>query len=169
MHDTSFEPDPRWLARLAKGYDVREGEVDAETPAREHAGRGYKVATGPMYSTVDDLARFVGFQLGGGPEHVLSRKMLDEVLERRGSSRGRLAWGYGIGIQAARRGDFVARGHYGVVAGCTAAAHFDLDSGLGIIVLRNVSGGAMDVLEDAIQCLKRMAAVRPLQPRPPVR
>ncbi|MDX1494268.1 MAG: serine hydrolase domain-containing protein, partial [Longimicrobiales bacterium] len=46
--------------RLAAGYTVRNGVVSGEQPAREHAGRGYKVPNGGVYSTVADLSRFLG-------------------------------------------------------------------------------------------------------------
>ena len=40
-------------------------------PRRELAGRGYKVPNGGLFSTVGDLARFLAFEMGNGPEAVL--------------------------------------------------------------------------------------------------
>ncbi|MFT4601394.1 MAG: CubicO group peptidase (beta-lactamase class C family), partial [Arenicella sp.] len=45
---------------IAAGYSVRAftGEIESEKAELEHAGRGYKVPNGGIYSTPTDLARF---------------------------------------------------------------------------------------------------------------
>jgi CubicO group peptidase (beta-lactamase class C family) len=141
MEHTAFEPNARIEPHLAKGYDVGRDKVDSETPAREHQGRGYKVPNGALYTTVGDLARFVAFELGDGPETVLPRKSWAENLTRTNSSSGELASGYGIGFMAQREGEIVTYGHSGSVAGYVAAAYFHPKSKIGIVVLRNVTGG----------------------------
>jgi len=141
MKNTDFEPTAAIRANLTKGYAIeREGRIDAETPAREHSGRGYKVPNGAMYTTIDDLARFVAFELGEGPETVLKKKVWEDNLTRVNSANGALTSGYGVGFQANRRGDFVYYGHGGSVAGYNASALFDPVSKTGMIVLRNVGG-----------------------------
>jgi CubicO group peptidase (beta-lactamase class C family) len=72
MKASAFEPPAGLEERLAKGYAVERDEagaraLDAETPAREHGDRGYKVPNGALYTAVDDLARFVAFEAGFGP------------------------------------------------------------------------------------------------------
>jgi CubicO group peptidase (beta-lactamase class C family) len=146
MTHTAFEPNPDIQPWIASGYDVgRDGKVDAETPAREHAGRGYKVPNGAIYTTVADLSRFVSFELGEGPETVLNKKVLADNFTRTNSSVMDLGLGYGIGFMVSRRGDFVFYGHGGSVAGYNAEANFDRTSKIGVVVLRNVTGGKFNV------------------------
>src|SRR5262249_4860773 len=71
MVDSAFEPNDRIRARIARGYVIDRNGIDQETPEREHQGRGYKVPNGAIYTTVADLAKFMIFELGGGPETVL--------------------------------------------------------------------------------------------------
>jgi CubicO group peptidase (beta-lactamase class C family) len=65
-----------------------------------------------------------------------------------------------------RRGDFTWLGHSGGVAGYTAMMYFDREHQLGVIVLRNATGGrarigrlAPDMLRTLIDA--RLAAARP--------
>jgi CubicO group peptidase (beta-lactamase class C family) len=159
MMNTAFELDPEMRARLAKGYEVgRDGKADPEGPARDHAGRGYKVPNGALYSTVGDLARFVSFQLGEGPDKVLSRNALAENLSHTSSAMLDLRAGYGIGFMVSRRGELVIYGHGGDVAGYGASAQFDRASGTGVVVLRNVGGGSLRVGPLADRILEMVAA-----------
>jgi CubicO group peptidase (beta-lactamase class C family) len=159
MAHTAFELDPEMRGRLAKGYEVgRDGKADPEGPAREHAGRGYKVPNGGLYTTVGDLARFVSFQLGEGPDKVLSRNTLAENLSRTNSAMLDLRAGYGIGFMVCRRGELVIYGHSGNVAGYGASAQFDRASGTGVVVLRNVGSGSLRVGPLADRILEMVAA-----------
>ena len=59
MEGSTFIISAATQPRLAAGYaNQRDGRVNAATAAREHAGRGYKVPNGGIYSTAVDLARF---------------------------------------------------------------------------------------------------------------
>jgi CubicO group peptidase (beta-lactamase class C family) len=166
MNHTVFELDSEMCGRLAKGYDVgRDGKPDPEGAARDlAAGRGYKVPNGGLFTTVKDLARFVSFQLGEGPETVLSRKVLVENMSRPVRAMLDLRAGYGIGFMVNRRRGLVIYGHAGEVAGYSAAAEFDRASGAGVVVLRNVAGGRLrvgvladQILEAIVAAMKRAA------------
>ena len=87
---------------------------------------------------------------------VLSPETLDDNFSRVNSANGPLSSGYGIGFQARRRGELIAYGHGGSVAGYQAAAWVDRQSNTGVIVLRNVGGGAFRVRD---LCLSALAAV----------
>jgi CubicO group peptidase (beta-lactamase class C family) len=184
MTRTAFEPNPAIAPAITKGYAVTRARttpptqagqqsvaaatgqpapsfaVDADTPAREHQGRGYKVPNGAIYTTVGDLARFMAFELGAETAAVLPKAALEDNYSRVNSSDGTLRSGYGIGFQLTRVGDLVIYGHGGSVAGYNAAAHFDRVSRTGVIVLRNVGGGAVNVQTIAFQVLARLAAAR---------
>ena len=153
MKASAFEPNRAIQAKITKGYTIRnDGTIDAETPARQHEGRGYKVPNGAMYTTVGDLAKFVSFQLEEGPESVIARETLAENFGRVNSSNDDLSSGYGVGFRVERRGELVLFGHTGSVAGYRAAALFERGSKLGVIVLRNV-GGRFNVPELARRAL----------------
>jgi D-alanyl-D-alanine carboxypeptidase len=188
MTHTAFEPNATIAPAIAKGYAVTRARqapgttarqapgavrpaagaggtdqaftVDADTPAREHQGRGYKVPNGAIYTTVGDLARFMAFELGADLPAVLKKATLEDNYSRVNSSDGTLRSGYGIGFQLARRGDIVVYGHGGSVAGYTAAAHFERTARVGVIVLRNVGGGAVNVEQIAMQAIEKLVAAR---------
>jgi CubicO group peptidase (beta-lactamase class C family) len=157
MKDTDFVPRAGFEKRIASGYDIENGTIDAETPAWEHLGRGYKVPNGALYSTVPDLARFLALELGHGPASVLSGKRLEENLGRVSSADGSLTSGYGIGFAVVRRGELVIHGHGGSVAGYRAGVYFDRASDTGVVVLRNVTGGKLDVTELSYRILELVA------------
>jgi CubicO group peptidase (beta-lactamase class C family) len=157
MTQTAFEPNARIQEHIARGYAASGSQVDAKTPEREHQGRGYKVPNGAMYSTVDDLARFVAFELGGGPATVLKTETLDDNYRRVMSATGDLSSGYGIGFNVSRYGGLVVLGHTGAVAGYQAEAIFERHSDIGVILLRNVSGGKFNMSGLARQTLEKLA------------
>ena len=123
MTSTAFELDAAMRPRLAKGYEVDGGKADPASAARElAAGRGYKVPNGGLFTTVGDLARFMSFQLGEGPDTVLSRATRADNRAPTNSSVLDLSTGYGIGFMVSRRGSLVINGHAGDVAGYSAVA-----------------------------------------------
>lgn len=141
MIDTVFEPNDRVSGRIAKGYELRDGKPDGNQPAREHAGRGYKVPNGAIYTTVADLACFLSFELGHGPESVLSKKARLANYGRVVMANGNLDFGYGVGFMIRRYGERLVIGHGGGVPGYSAAAWVEPAKQVGVIVLRNVGGG----------------------------
>lgn len=159
MTHTSFELDPATRAELAVGYSFEGGTVDTAAPARELAGRGYKVPNGGLYSTVGDLARFLAFEMGNGPDSVLPRPDVARNFASLSFATPDLGQGYGLGFHAMRRGDLVAFGHPGSVAGYLATAYFAPRSHTGVIVLRNVDDPKFDILAFTMTLLEKVAAV----------
>lgn len=149
MERTRFEIDSTISSDLAVGYQVKsDGTLDDQTAAQEaRDGRGYKVPNGAIFTTVDDLARFVVFELGRGPDSVLARSMLDDAFGGIVSTDADLQRGYGLGFMAMRRDDYPFPsflGHSGSVAGYRAAMYYDRGMKLGVVVFRNVVGGEQD-------------------------
>jgi CubicO group peptidase (beta-lactamase class C family) len=158
MTQTAFEPNAAIQPAIARGYEIdRSGAVSSDAPQREHAGRGYKVPNGAIYTTVGDLARFVAFELGEGPESVLKKESVQEQQGRVGSANGRLDSGYGVGFQLSRRGEHVFLGHGGSVAGYNAQAWIHVPSKTGVIVLRNAAGGKFDLSGLTFRALTELA------------
>ncbi len=160
MAHTDFVPTPAITPVLAKGYEIRDGRPDGAQPAREHAGRGYKVPNGALYATVGDLSRYVALMLGDGPDTVLKRETVADNLSRVSSASGDLTSGYGIGFQVQRRGTLVMYGHGGSVAGYRAQVLYEPTTKTGIIVLRNAGGGKFNVAGLARSLLEVVVAAQ---------
>jgi CubicO group peptidase (beta-lactamase class C family) len=166
MERTRFEIDPSIdpsiESDLAVGYQVRDdGTLDDQTAAEEaREGRGYKVPNGAIFTTVDDLARFVAFELGHGPDSVLARPILDEAFGGLVATDAFLQTGYGLGFMAMRRDDYSFLGHSGSVAGYRAAMYYDRHYHLGVVVFRNVVGGKQDPNRLAVDILSLLASTK---------
>jgi CubicO group peptidase (beta-lactamase class C family) len=162
MERTRFEVDPTIEADLAVGYQVRgDGTLDDQTAAREaRDGRGYKVPNGAMFTTVDDLARFVAFELGRGPDRVLARSILDDAFGGLVATDAFQQVGYGLGFMALRRDDYSFLGHSGGVAGYSAAMYYDRAMRLGVVLFRNVLGGKQNPDRLAVDILSLLAAAK---------
>jgi D-alanyl-D-alanine carboxypeptidase len=156
MEHTAFEPNDRIRPDLAKGYAIQSGKPDAKTPEREHEGRGYKVPNGAVYSTVDDVARFVAFELGADVKHVLNSPMLDVSTRPLVAITNDLQRGYGIGCNVLRERELTIYGHAGSVAGYQAVAFVDRKTRVGVIALRNASGGKLDMLDLGVRMLEKV-------------
>src|SRR5882724_4572909 len=150
MTHTDFEATTAIRQNLTTGYDVALSDhFDAETPEKEHAGRGYKVPNGALYTTVGDLARFEVFEMLGGPDTVLPKKVLEENADRIITTNRELTRSFGIGFAIQNKAGHIFVGHSGGVAGYTAMAYFQPAAKTGIIILRNESALGMEKLLDA--------------------
>ena len=168
MKRTRFEIDASIAADVAKGYLVnRDGSLDGDPPATEaRDGRGYKVPNGAIFTTVDDLSRFVAFELGNGPDSVLPPARLDTAFGGFVASEAGMNSGYGLGFMAMRRGAFTYLGHNGAVAGYGASMYFDRGAQVGVVLFHNVSGGrenpdrlAVDILSRLVDATKQHRVV----------
>jgi len=139
MADTAFEPNDRIRTRIARGYLIQNGKLDWEMADREHQGRGYKVPNGAIYTTVDDLSKFLTFELGGGPESVLDKQSLEQNFKRIITTGPDATSGYGLGFTLERNNDLVLIGHDGAVAGYQASAFVNRKSKTGVVIFRNAT------------------------------
>lgn len=127
--------------RLATGYvNGRDGSLDAEAPRREHAGRGYKVPNGGIYSTVADLGRFLGAVAGVPGLTILGEEARREMITVQTPESPDEGYGFGLSIDTGEDGLTVV-GHGGSVAGYTAYMAVDPESGVGVVLLRNYQRG----------------------------
>ena len=140
MDSSFFILTSEHLPHLSMGYALsRDGSVNADNPAREHAGRGYKVPNGGIYSTVGDLAKFIAALTGASSRKIFSEETRQEILKRQTPEEGA---GYGLGFSIQTDDDgFTSYGHGGSVAGYNAGIVFDPQTDIGVVILRNYSRG----------------------------
>ncbi|NIM57934.1 MAG: serine hydrolase [Candidatus Aminicenantes bacterium] len=145
------------IPHLAMGYVKRgDGTLNAEFPAKEHAGRGYKVPNGGIYSTVGDLAKFVAAMTGSSSARIFSEETRNEILSRQTPEGG---GGYGLGftIRTDEEG-FTSAGHGGSVAGYNASMVFHPESKIGVVVFRNYNRGKTNLGRSTRDLLKELAS-----------
>jgi CubicO group peptidase (beta-lactamase class C family) len=106
---------------------------------------------------VDDLARFVVFELSRGPESVLAHSVLDEAFGGIVATDPFLQAGYGLGFMAMSRNGYSYLGHNGGVAGYQVAVYYDRGMKLGVVVFRNVVGGKENADRLAVNILSSLA------------
>ncbi len=158
MTHTAFEQNDKILGTLAKGYIIGNGVANPEAAAKDlRDGRGYKIPNGALFTTVGDLAKFLSFEMGDGPDSILKKSTLADNRTRVNSADGDFLSGYGVGFMLARRGDLISVGHGGSVAGYVAGAYFNPPSHTGLIFLRNAAGQGFrnDVVMAALQELSK--------------
>jgi CubicO group peptidase (beta-lactamase class C family) len=130
MHNSYFiVPQEKWT-KLAKG---RLGKMDFETPQREHLGRGYKVPNGGIYSTPNDLAKFIMAELGYS--RLLNAKDLETT--QAGKVRSSADVKYGLGLFIYPYDNKIMIHHAGSVAGYTAEMVFEKNSKYGVAIMCN--------------------------------
>jgi CubicO group peptidase (beta-lactamase class C family) len=156
MRHTAFEIEPAIAPDVTRGYDISQSGVpDPAQSIRESiTGRGFKVPNGAIYTTVDDLSRFLVLQLGHGPPAVVPPARLDSAFKGVLDANGRPTVNYGLGFSVDRNGDRNFYGHNGGVAGFAALLSFDRDAQVGVIVLRNASGGRVNPIDLGARALK---------------
>lgn len=143
------------LAHLAKGYGLRgAAPSSAGSDADLAGGCGCKIPNGGLFTTVEDLAKFVAFEMGYGPPGVLPRDVLTADFQRNYRMMG--GGRYGVGYQIDLRGSHQLFGHSGSVAGFTSAAFFDPQAGVGLICLRSDDAG-----RESQYLIRALAALTP--------
>lgn len=156
MTSSTFIIEQPLDAHLAAGYvNGRDGSVDADAPAREHAGRGYKVPNGGIYSTAPDLARFAALMTGALATEALSERSRTEMLRRQTPGEGPQGYGLGFFLRTDDAGSQYAY-HTGSVAGYTAALLFDPERRIGVVLLRNYARGGTNLLQAARQLAQEL-------------
>ena len=146
-------------SRLATGYaNRRDGTVDAETPAREHDGRGYKVPNGGVYSTVADLGRLLGAVAGVPGLRILSEGSRREMISVQTPEREDRGYGLGFSVRIDEDGNKIVS-HGGSVAGYTAFMAVDPDARIGVVLLRNYQSGATNLGRATQGLVARLSAL----------
>jgi CubicO group peptidase (beta-lactamase class C family) len=132
-------PD-EFTAKLAVGMEGGPSDtIDIESPKAEHKGRGYKVPNGGIYSTPNDLAKFMISNLGFNS--ILERESLEMMQSEKGPEPNK----YGLGLMVFHNDQVSIVGHNGQVLGYTSQFAFEKESKFGVILMRNYTVGATDL------------------------
>ena len=157
MTSSTFIVTESMRPSLSAGYaNGSNGVIDADGPAAEHAGRGYKVPNGGVYASVTDMARFTA-ALTGAHRPVMSDSMRRAMLTKQTPEPG--ASGYGLGLQlTSPNGGVLVASHGGSVAGYTCSFAFDPASKIGVILLRNYGQGRTRLGPVAAETVRALTA-----------
>jgi hypothetical protein len=143
MTHTGFTLTPDMAAHLAKGYSLTPtgtlaGPLDL---SKSPEGPPYLLPAGGLFSTLGDMAKFAAFQLGYGPESVLSKQSLQSNYSQVAITSSDLSRGTGVGFSVNRGGGAVRVGHDGglntTIGGFEASAQMRLEADVSVIFLRN--------------------------------
>jgi CubicO group peptidase (beta-lactamase class C family) len=151
MQSSTYIIDERLRPKLTTGY-TRESGAD---PAKEHDGRGYKVPNGGIYTTVGDLAKFIGLMTGSAGDRVLSAKSRSEMMRVQTPEDPKNGYGLGLAINTEPNGNRIV-GHGGGVAGYTSYYAFDPDAKVGVILLRNQDFGQTNLQQATMDLLRAL-------------
>lgn len=158
MNSSYFVIPQEKLPDLSAGIqELSAGGIDTKTPQEEHRGRGYKVPNGGIYSTPNDLAKFMIYLFGDSPT-LLSYKNL-EMMENKTVTIGDQV-SYGIGFFINQEGELTMINHGGAVAGYTANFALIKENKYGIILMRNYAQRAPDITALSTAVLKALCKVQ---------
>jgi CubicO group peptidase (beta-lactamase class C family) len=173
MTATGFPPLPDELsARRATGYDWRAVSDDLDpAPAMPPVW-----AEGGLWSCVEDLAKWVSFQLrayrdDAATSPTLTAASLREMHNPRYLADDHWTQAWGISWCGTRRDDGIWIGHAGGVPGFTSAICFDPRSRVGAVVLLNGTSGSAALGMDLAALARELArddtpAITPPAPAP---
>ena len=134
MNNSYFVVPPEKFTKLATGrLNNRFKTIDFETPKREHSGRGYKVPNGGIYSTPNDLSKFIMAELGYS--RLLNANDLETIQTGKVKEGGEVKYGLGLSIYSYDNKILIHHG--GSVAGYTAEMAFEKNSKYGIVIMCN--------------------------------
>ena len=149
---------------LATGYQVNRDGSCAIRPrqAKVGTGRSYKVPNRAIFTTVDDMSRFVAFELGNGPATVLPAARLESAFGEVRRILGRSIRGI---QQVSWRCAATSSRTPGTAAPSQAASasmYFDRNarSSASSALFRNVAGGKENPDRLAVDILERLVNAR---------
>jgi len=175
MERTDFAISEAMKADLAVGYrPTKRDETPERAPYFPDYDIGGLAATGGLYSSAKEMARFISQQFRDGPpggaqilDGATLREMHAPVMLRDGWARA-----IGLGWWLERRGDATIIGHPGDHSGFNAEIRLDPEVKLGIALFINSNGDlkavAMRALELLIPVVRRVQAEAMAKPVAPV-
>lgn len=137
------------MSELAIGMQSNgKGQVH-EQAAREHKGRGYKVPNGGIYSTPNDLMKFMNALMGYGG--LLKQESLSAMLGAQTPGDN-----YGYGLSLFEDDEISTAGHGGSVAGYNCYMAFDKESQYGVVLMRNYNRGKTNLGSASRELIRKL-------------
>lgn len=137
------------MADLAKGMNFSShGSINPDSEL-EHKGRGYKVPNGGIYSTPNDLAKFIASNLGYMP--ILGKGNL-ATMHSKQTPEGN----YGLGFFLYQDNVISTVGHGGGVVGYTCHLLFERESQYGVILMRNYNRGKTKLNAASLDLIRKL-------------
>jgi CubicO group peptidase (beta-lactamase class C family) len=141
-------PESR-MANLAKGMNPSShGSINPDSEL-EHKGRGYKVPNGGIYSTPNDLTKFMASNMRN--KGVLNKDNL-ATMQSKQTSDGN----YGLGFFLYQDSTISTVGHGGAVTGYTCSLLFEKESQYGVILMRNYNRGNTKLKTSSLEFLRKL-------------
>lgn len=168
MTSSAFAPEPGIVDDLAHAYMWGFDRPDFDAPGFELG----MAPAGSMYSTVLDLARFMGVMFrrgaleeGNADSRLLAREALEAMWTPQFAEPGATT-GYGLGFAVRERFGERWLGHGGAIYGFSTQLAFLPDAQLGAVVVSAVDGTNTFTSRVADAALQLMLAARNGQPLP---
>ena len=136
LANTAFDLSPEQEKLKMTGYSpALPGEQGFRIAPNGHL-KGFTSA-GQLHSNIEDLAKWIGFQLGEGLGPVLSQGSRKEM-HRPNYVGDDWSWGQGLGWRATRLGERVYLNHGGALHGFSTNVVFNVPARTGVITLVNM-------------------------------
>jgi CubicO group peptidase (beta-lactamase class C family) len=170
MRDTTWFPDDEQMTRRAVGYDGR--AYDDHPPRSFEMASDVALADGGLWSTVDDLGRWIAQQLRTDDAHergegqILRGPTLAEMHRPVVIARPDWSRAWGLGWYSTRKEERVLTGHSGSIWGYVSNVAFSPADKVGVVVLLNSNGDAPGLAWDLMDTLQ--PAVRDARNREPL-
>ena len=168
MTSSAFAPDPAVVDDLADAYMWGFDRPDFDAPGFELG----MAPAGSMYSTVLDLARFMGVMFrrgaleeGNADSRLLATETLEAMWTPQFAEPGATA-GYGLGFAVQERFGERWLGHGGAIYGFSTQLAFLPDAQLGVVVVSAIDGTNTFTSRVADAALALMLAARNGEPLP---
>lgn len=143
LDHTFYEIPPHSMHYWVHGRDGGPlGGYDDERPRKELVGRSWAVPNGGIWSTANDLAKFMICNMGY--MKILSQDHL-ETMQSTQTPEGSWEENYGLGFTIYKDSIIHTIGHQGGTPGYRANLLFEKESEYGVILLRNYNWGTTDL------------------------
>lgn len=149
MNNSFFIVPNSRMSDLAIGMQSNGMGQVYEAAAREHKGRGYKVPNGGIYSTPNDLMKFMNAIMGY--DALLKPESLS-AMQQSQTPEGN----YGYGLSLFEDNEISTAGHGGSVAGYNCYMLFDKESQYGVILMRNYNRGKTNLGRVSRELIKKL-------------
>ncbi len=155
MNNTFYKVPDKFKTKLAVGMARGPSKIiDTDLPKKDHEGRGYAVPNGGIYTTSNDLAKFMICNLGYST--ILNNESLAEMQVEKDPARNK----YGLGFMVFHTDQINIIGHNGFIAGYEAEFAFEKESKFGVILMRNYNDGATDLDKASFILLSKLRQLK---------